>query len=37
MDPAQYPSSHYLRQVPHKVVHAYTGIQVGLLALLWVV
>lgn len=36
MDPALYPSTFYLRTVPNKVVHAFTAVQVVLLALLWI-
>lgn len=36
MDPARYPSTFYLRTVPNRVVHAFTAVQVFLLALLWV-
>jgi carbonic anhydrase/mannitol/fructose-specific phosphotransferase system IIA component (Ntr-type) len=36
-DPAMYPRTHYLRSVPTGVVHIYTLIQAGCLALLWVI
>jgi hypothetical protein len=37
VDPAMYPDTHYLRTVPSKVVHQFTGLQTGLLAVLWAV
>ncbi|MEO0899034.1 MAG: sodium bicarbonate transporter family protein [Bacteroidota bacterium] len=37
MDPARYPSTHYLRAVPTRVVHMFTAIQAICLAVLWVV
>ena len=36
-DPAMYPRTHYLRQVPAPVVHAFTAIQFVCLAVLWAV
>lgn len=35
MDPQLYPASYYLKAVPNRVVHAFTSIQVSLLAVLW--
>lgn len=37
MDPARYPPTHYLRRVPRRAIHGFTGIQAVLLALLWVI
>lgn len=37
MDPARYPPSYYLRAVPTGIVHGYTLVQAGCLAVLWVV
>ena len=36
-DPSLYPPTHYIRAVPLRFVHAYTGIQFVCLAVLWVV
>ena len=36
-DPKLYPPTYYLRAVPRRVVHAFTAIQAGCLALLWIV
>lgn len=36
-DPALYPSTHYLRRVPQKVIHAFTAFQAVCLAVLWIV
>ena len=37
MDPNLYPPNHYLRAVPLRFVHWYTGVQLACLAILWVV
>jgi mannitol/fructose-specific phosphotransferase system IIA component (Ntr-type) len=37
MDPSLYPPTHYLRAVPVRFVHWYTGIQFVCLSVLWVV
>ncbi len=37
MDPSLYPPTHYLRAVPVRFVHWYTGIQFACLSVLWVV
>lgn len=37
MDPALYPRTHYIRKVPAKVLHLFTLMQLGLLAILWVI
>lgn len=37
MDPHLYPPTHYLRAVPVRFVHYYTGIQFACLTVLWVV
>lgn len=37
MDPELYPETHYLRAVPTRVVHMFTGVQLLCLAGLWVV
>ena len=37
MEPALYPSTHYIRKVPIRTVHVYTVIQTVCLAVLWVV
>ena len=37
MDPEKYPETHYLRAVPKRVVHMFTGVQLACLAFLWVV
>ena len=37
LDPSRYPPLHYLRAVPTKSVHAFTAIQLGCLAVLWIV
>ena len=36
-DPSLYPSTHYLRRVPQKVIHAFTAFQAVCLAVLWIV
>ncbi|MGH0033861.1 MAG: sodium bicarbonate transporter family protein [Myxococcota bacterium] len=35
-DPNLYPASHYVSRVPRSVIHRFTSIQAGALALLWV-
>jgi len=35
-DRNQYPQTHYVRNVPHRVIHLFTLIQLGCLVLLWV-
>ncbi|MEE2781344.1 MAG: HCO3- transporter, partial [Planctomycetota bacterium] len=37
IDPALYPSTHYLRRVPIETVHKYTLLQLVSLAVLWIV
>lgn len=37
MDPNLYPPTHYIRAVPLRVIHGYTGIQFICLSVLWVV
>lgn len=37
MDPNLYPRTHYIRQVPMKVIHKFTLLQLICLAVLWVV
>jgi len=37
VDPERYPPTYYLRAVPKKIVHGYTGIQAACLAVLWIV
>jgi mannitol/fructose-specific phosphotransferase system IIA component (Ntr-type) len=37
MDSNLYPRTHYIRQVPHRVIHAFTALQVVCLVILWVV
>lgn len=37
IDPALYPSTHYLRRVPIATVHKYTLLQLSCLAVLWIV
>jgi len=37
MDPALYPRTHYIRNVPPKVMHLFTLLQLACLAVLWVV
>jgi len=37
MDPHLYPVTHYLRAVPVRYVHGYTGIQFACLTVLWLV
>ena len=37
MDPERYPTNHYLRAVPKRVVHGFTAIQALCFAMLWVV
>ena len=36
-DPALYPSTHYIRRVPLRVIHAFTLVQLICLVVLWVV
>jgi hypothetical protein len=36
-DPNLYPATHYIRRVPRKVIHAFTGLQAACLAILWAV
>ena len=36
-DPALYPSTHYIRRVPMKMIHVYTLLQLACLAALWFV
>lgn len=36
-DPALYPSTHYIRRVPTRLVHAYTLLQLVCLVVLWLV
>ncbi len=36
-DPSLYPSTHYIRRVPQRVIHAFTAVQLGCLAVLWAV
>ena len=36
-DPALYPVTHYIRRVPLWTIHAFTLLQVGCLAVLWMV
>lgn len=36
-DPALYPTAHYCRVVRPGVIHAFTAVQVGALAVLWIV
>jgi len=36
-DSALYPRTHYISRVPIGVIHAYTGIQLACLSLLWVI
>ena len=37
MDSQLYPAAHYVRRVPNKVIHKYTALQLGALAVLWIV
>lgn len=37
MDPQKYPETHYMRAVPIRTVHLFTGVQLVCLAILWVV
>jgi hypothetical protein len=37
MDPALYPRTHYIRNVPRKTIHQFTLLQVVCLAILWIV
>ena len=37
MDPERYPETHYLRAVPKRIIHLFTGVQLVCLALLWIV
>ena len=34
-DPQHYPTTHYVRAVPRRVLHAYTAVQLACLAALW--
>jgi len=36
-DPSLYPSAHYIRRVPMRVIHAFTALQLACLAVLWLV
>jgi len=36
-DPAMYPSTHFVRHVPRRVMHGFTLIQAASLAMLWIV
>lgn len=36
-DPDLYPTTHYIRRAPIKIIHLFTGIQFASLALLWMV
>jgi hypothetical protein len=36
-DPSLYPTTHYLRRVPQKVIHTFTAFQAACLAVLWIV
>ena len=36
-DPTLYPVTHYIRRVPHRVIHAFTMLQLVCLACLWFV
>jgi membrane protein required for beta-lactamase induction len=36
-DPTLYPPTHYIRRVSRTVLHSFTSIQVGCLAILWLV
>lgn len=36
MDPSRYPENYYVRAVPAGVIHRFTAVQTGLLALLWI-
>lgn len=36
-DPALYPVTHYIRQVPHATMHTFTFLQVLCLGILWIV
>lgn len=37
MDPEKYPETHYMRAVPNRIVHLFTGVQLVCLAILWFV
>lgn len=37
LDPNRYPPSHYLRAVPHPVIHKFTAVQMVALVILWIV
>lgn len=37
MDSQLYPAAHYVRRVPNNVIHKYTALQLGALAVLWIV
>ena len=37
MDASLYPSTHYLRTVPRRVIHLFTAMQLAGLVILWVV
>ncbi len=36
-EPSLYPSSHYVRKVPRKVIHKFTALQAACLGALWVI
>jgi len=36
-DPTLYPATHYIRRVPLRTIHVFTALQVGCLAILWIV
>ncbi len=37
MDSALYPTTHYIRRVPRRVIHLFTGLQLACLVVMWVV
>lgn len=37
MDPSLYPSTHYIRRVPLRAIHAFTALQLACLVVLWLV
>ena len=37
MDPALYPTTHYIRRVPNRVIHKFTFLQFASLVVLWIV
>ena len=37
MDPEKYPETHYMRAVPTRIIHLFTGVQLLCLLVLWVV